>query len=1048
MSSTVEDWLRSLGLIQYTQEFLDNGYDELDICKEIGEEDLDAIGVENIRDRVDILSAVERLKQSGTAVYFVLEEGQDSLPPPNAQTREKFIPLKLKMLLDDKLQEDKIRLTDYPYTERDGSCGNLAALVTLYADKFYTYEEDVQEALESMRLRQVGEMAKKQDDAKQETPKAGTLPKAFRKNSPANTSGVRRRESSSSSYTSDTASSECHSAPPFADSKVPAEYLDVSSPTKPDKEKRRRPVERNTKLSRSLDSLKELHVNADIKGLKPRAREPSSFKGKPFSSWFRSSKRSSKSSSHEDKIPESKPCSPGDLPASDITMGEEDRMTLMIMVKQGDLTVEEAVEQLQQYEKEHRPKPPSQPQQKSGSCSEDDSPAAKTKIKRGFFPSMKKRHTGRPVSEIVACDMKMSEQDRIELMKSVRDHKITVEQALERLVSYEEKHKDDEGSPSHKSKNVRHKFSPKSSRNSTSRISIKRVSGAFASVINTAPPKAQPSFVSYAEQDSGLVVSSEDDAMPQSDSSPDPSPGGNRRLRQVQNESFSSLHSSSSSSVGKSGDDPPCQLSASAPAHKLHGLLNEINTVLMAREEGVEKVSTLPRREKPAPLDRKGSLPEFTPKKAMAPMAPPKVARRPPPPPRKPSTPPTVRKATPPPLTPPNQTSKIEQSSTPGAAATGVPLPLPPNKTNDIQSRTVSPEGGCMSDEDRFPSPPPADMLLQEDTDMGPVNQKSIEDARARLKTRPPLGKEIPAKPPRRKKECGPLPITQDTSVTPSVIQEPNRSPTSPPPLPPRPETAIFNQTSVIVRRPQIYNNANLGINDTASSDSKGSDCSAEKKVIKETESGVKDSETVAKPKPPVKTKPKPPPKKSKPPPSIANKPSTGGVGRDDNKPAEALQVPVPKKRASHSLSELIERRLRIEQINLAERPYTEKNGRWGVPVNLVDRYSEELRRPKEEIAQIMDKIRSLKLKEQRRQMVPCDFSSQLSGADPVGNLSSLEDWLVSLGLPMYIDNMKEVEYDDMMHVPFLQQKHFEYAGVVDPRHMRRLLNSVERMPR
>ncbi|EDO29236.1 predicted protein, partial [Nematostella vectensis] len=118
MSSTVEDWLRSLGLIQYTQEFLDNGYDELDICKEIGEEDLDAIGVENIRDRVDILSAVERLKQSGTAVYFVLEEGQDSLPPPNAQTREKFIPLKLKMLLDDKLQEDKIRLTDYPYTER------------------------------------------------------------------------------------------------------------------------------------------------------------------------------------------------------------------------------------------------------------------------------------------------------------------------------------------------------------------------------------------------------------------------------------------------------------------------------------------------------------------------------------------------------------------------------------------------------------------------------------------------------------------------------------------------------------------------------------------------------------------------------------------------------------------------------------------------------------------------------------------------------------------------------------------------------------------
>ena len=75
MSSTVEDWLRSLGLIQYTQAFLDNGYDELDICKEIGEEDLDAIGVRNIKDRVDILGAVNRLKQSGTAVY-VAEENQ------------------------------------------------------------------------------------------------------------------------------------------------------------------------------------------------------------------------------------------------------------------------------------------------------------------------------------------------------------------------------------------------------------------------------------------------------------------------------------------------------------------------------------------------------------------------------------------------------------------------------------------------------------------------------------------------------------------------------------------------------------------------------------------------------------------------------------------------------------------------------------------------------------------------------------------------------------------------------------------------------------
>ena len=42
----------------------------------------------------------------------------------------------------------------------------------------------------------------------------------------------------------------------------PADYLDVDSPAEREKksrEKKRRKVERNTKLSRSLDSLKELH---------------------------------------------------------------------------------------------------------------------------------------------------------------------------------------------------------------------------------------------------------------------------------------------------------------------------------------------------------------------------------------------------------------------------------------------------------------------------------------------------------------------------------------------------------------------------------------------------------------------------------------------------------------------------------------------------------------------------------------------------------------------------------------------------------------------
>ena len=74
-STIIEEWLRSLGLVQYTQDFLDNGYDDLEICKQIGEVDLDAIGVSKQEHRKEILDAVLTLRQHGGAsVYFTLEE--------------------------------------------------------------------------------------------------------------------------------------------------------------------------------------------------------------------------------------------------------------------------------------------------------------------------------------------------------------------------------------------------------------------------------------------------------------------------------------------------------------------------------------------------------------------------------------------------------------------------------------------------------------------------------------------------------------------------------------------------------------------------------------------------------------------------------------------------------------------------------------------------------------------------------------------------------------------------------------------------------------
>ncbi|XP_041461364.1 uncharacterized protein LOC121412653 [Lytechinus variegatus] len=69
----VTEWLRSLDMLAYSQAFLDNGYDELETCKQIGPDDLDAIGVVDLEQRSDLLMAVDRLREEGgTAVYFTL----------------------------------------------------------------------------------------------------------------------------------------------------------------------------------------------------------------------------------------------------------------------------------------------------------------------------------------------------------------------------------------------------------------------------------------------------------------------------------------------------------------------------------------------------------------------------------------------------------------------------------------------------------------------------------------------------------------------------------------------------------------------------------------------------------------------------------------------------------------------------------------------------------------------------------------------------------------------------------------------------------------
>ena len=144
-NNIVEEWLRSLNLVHYTQAFIDNGYDDLEICKQIGEPDLDAIGVLKPSHRKEILNAVTTLKEEGgTAVYFTLEESalhqngyEDYVsrekiqiytdqPPPQSPVLDEYEEgrralityprLQLKRMLKERLAKNNINLLEPPYT--------------------------------------------------------------------------------------------------------------------------------------------------------------------------------------------------------------------------------------------------------------------------------------------------------------------------------------------------------------------------------------------------------------------------------------------------------------------------------------------------------------------------------------------------------------------------------------------------------------------------------------------------------------------------------------------------------------------------------------------------------------------------------------------------------------------------------------------------------------------------------------------------------------------------------------------------------------------
>ncbi|XP_061480052.1 SAM and SH3 domain-containing protein 1 isoform X2 [Rhineura floridana] len=140
-------------------------------------------------------------------------------------------------------------------------------------------------------------------------------------------------------------------------------------------------------------------------------------------------------------------------------------------------------------------------------------------------------------------------------------------------------------------------------------------------------------------------------------------------------------------------------------------------------------------------------------------------------------------------------------------------------------------------------------------------------------------------------------------------------------------------------------------------------------------------------------------------------------------------------------LEMLIENKLQSEDIDLTEDPYSDKHGRCGIPEPLVQRYSEDLEQPEKDVAANLDQIRVKQLRKQHRMAIPSGGLTEIC-RKPVssGHITSITNWLVSIGLPMYSSSLTAAGVSDLNQVPSLSQASLHKAGITEERHISKLL--------
>ncbi|XP_008571195.1 PREDICTED: SAM and SH3 domain-containing protein 1 [Galeopterus variegatus] len=195
-------------------------------------------------------------------------------------------------------------------------------------------------------------------------------------------------------------------------------------------------------------------------------------------------------------------------------------------------------------------------------------------------------------------------------------------------------------------------------------------------------------------------------------------------------------------------------------------------------------------------------------------------------------------------------------------------------------------------------------------------------------------------------------------------------------------------------------------------------------------------------PRPPTGQEPGSP-ASTRPPPWLSELPENTSLQEHGVKLGPALTRKISCARGV-DLEMLTENKLHAEGIDLTEEPYSDKHGRCGIPEALVQRYAEDLDQPKRDIATNMDQIRVKLLRKQHRMAIPSGGLTEIC-RKPLspGCISSVSDWLISIGLPMYTSTLSAAGVSTLSQVPSLSHTCLQEAGITEERHIRKLVSAA-----